>query len=84
MKIGHVIFFALMVAVSSAYVENHKNANSARFFNSRPKPKPFLRTLSLSVVGDFSFARIVNFSKNYLKEFPNVSKNNITLEANLS
>ena len=72
MKIGQLFVFALIIAVSSAFIQNGKN--SGRFFGLSPKSRhdePLLRTFSLSVVGDFGFANISNF---FIKIFEAVSQ----------
>jgi hypothetical protein len=72
MKIGQLFVFALIIAVSSAFIQNGKN--SGRFFGLSPKSRhnePLLRTFSLSVVGDFGFANISNF---FIKIFEAISQ----------
>ena len=72
MKIGQLFVFALIIAVSSAFIQNGKN--SGRFFGLSSKSRheePLLRTFSLSVVGDFGFANISNF---FIKIFEAISQ----------
>ena len=72
MKVGQLFVFAMIIAVSSAFIQNGKN--SGRFFGLSPKSRheePLLRTFSLSVVGDFGFANVSNF---FIKIFEAISQ----------